>query len=77
MEQADWVQSVKLASLGTPSNELKSTTVSFLLKFQANKRLSESLINLKTMIQILRFKSQTKYECIEVLGEYSILEKNN
>lgn len=52
MEQADWVQSDKCASSGTPSNELRFRTVTFLLKFQANKRLSEPLITLKVTCDI-------------------------
>lgn len=49
-EQADWVHSDKFASSETPSNELRLRTVTFLLKFQANKILSEPLITLKITI---------------------------
>lgn len=49
-EQADAVHSDKFASSETPSNELRLRTVTFLLKFQANKILSEPLITLKTTI---------------------------
>jgi len=52
MEQADRVQSDKFASSGTPSNEFRLSTVTFLFKFQANKMLSEPLITLRvTTIQ--------------------------
>lgn len=54
MAQADWVQSVKFASFGTSSNEVKFTTVTFLFKFQTNKRLSElseSFVTLYVMIK--------------------------
>jgi len=50
MEQAERVQSDKFASSGTPSNELRLITVTFLLKFQANKMLSEPLITLRVTI---------------------------
>lgn len=47
IEQADEVQSDNFTSAGVPSNEVRSRTVTFLLKFQANNRLSEPLITLK------------------------------
>lgn len=46
MEQADWVQSDKFTSSGISSNEFKLRVVTFLLRFQANKILSEPLITL-------------------------------
>lgn len=51
MEQAVSVQSDRFTSVGIPSNAFRFRTVTFLLKFQANKRLSEPLItlNLKHM----------------------------
>jgi hypothetical protein len=50
IEQADGVQSDKFTSAGVPSNELRSRTVTFLLKFQINNRFSEPLITLKIKI---------------------------
>lgn len=50
IEQADRVQSVRLALTRTPSNEYKFNVVVFWLKFQANKRLLELSITLKLII---------------------------
>lgn len=60
IEQADWVQSNKFTSVGTWPYSLKFSTVLFLLKFQANKTVSE-------LLSVLKQKYNTKHDNKNVL----------
>lgn len=63
MEHAVSVQSDRFTSDGIPSNSfVRFRTVTFLLKFHANKRLSEPLITLKSTIQLKNKYNIVMYE---------------